>query len=157
MFKLLKKDTKFEWTDECEQFFQTIKNDILQEPFLQLLQFHKQFILTKDGSFPCVGGCLSQRYDDGLRPVAYFPRSLKASENNYGAFNIELMAVIDTIRHFKVYLVGKPFLILTDCKSLVPVLKKRKATTKKSSKMATGIIRFFLSSSTHSWFPKRDS
>ena len=109
-----------------------VKNDILKEPFLQLPQFQKQFILTTDGSFQGIRGCLSQRYEDGLRPVAYFSRCLKASENNYGAFDIELMAVIDSILHFKVYLLGKPFLILTDCKSLVPVLTK--ATTERAQK-----------------------
>ena len=119
MLKLLKKDIKYQWTEECDKAFQTIKHDILQEPYLQMPNFNKQFILTTDGSFQGIGGCLSQRYDEGLRPVAYFSRSLKASEHNYGAFDIELMGVIDSIKHFSVYLVGKPFLILTDCKSLV--------------------------------------
>ena len=114
----------------------------MQEPYLQMPNFNKQFILTTDGSFQGIGGCVSQRYDDGLRPVAYFSRSLKASENNYGAFDIELMAVIDCIKHFTVYLVGKPFLILTDCKSLVPVLTKRKATTKRAQKWLQELLGY---------------
>ena len=97
VFKLLKKDTKFHWTDECEQSFQAVKSDILKELFLQLPQFQTQFILTTDGSVQGIGGCLSKIYEDGLRQVAYFSRSLKASENNYGAFDIELRAVIDSI------------------------------------------------------------
>ena len=106
---MLKKEVKFEWSQQCEDSFQQIKEDILKEPYWQLPQFNKQFILTTDGSNLGVGACLSQRYSGGLRPVAYFSRSLRSYVANYCSFDIELLAIINAVEHFKSYLMGKSF------------------------------------------------
>ena len=65
MFKLLKRDVKYEWTKECDESFRKVKQDILKRPFTQLLQFNKQFILTTGGSFQAIVAHLSKRYDEG--------------------------------------------------------------------------------------------
>ena len=43
MTELLKKDTKFKWTDECEASFQELKKRLVTAPVLILPDIHKDF------------------------------------------------------------------------------------------------------------------
>jgi hypothetical protein len=62
---------------------------------------------------------LSQKGDDGLeRPVAYHARAFSKTEKRYCVTRRELLACIDSIRHFHHYLLGAKFIVRTDHNSL---------------------------------------
>ena len=70
MTELLKKDTKFKWTDECEVSFQELKKRLVTAPVLILSDIHKDFQVYCDASRLGLGGVLMQ---DG-RVVSYASR-----------------------------------------------------------------------------------
>ena len=67
MMALLKKDTKFHWTDECEASFQELKKRLTTAPVLILPDIRKDFQVYCDASRLGLGGVLMQ---DG-RVVSY--------------------------------------------------------------------------------------
>ena len=72
MTELLKKDTKFKWTDECEPSFQELKKRLVTAPVLILPDIRKDFQVYCDASRLGLGGVLMQ---DG-RVVSYASRQL---------------------------------------------------------------------------------
>ena len=60
MTTLLKKDTKFVWTEECEASFQELKKRLVTAPVLILPDVHKDFQVYCDASRQGLGGVLMQ-------------------------------------------------------------------------------------------------
>src|SRR4051812_35284982 len=82
----LKKDKKFEWTDECEVSFQELKQRLVSAPVLCLPDINKDFQVYCDASRQGLGGVLMQ---DG-QVVCYASRQLKQHEKNYPPHDLEL-------------------------------------------------------------------
>ncbi|QRV99471.1 Retrotransposable element Tf2 protein [Ceratobasidium sp. AG-Ba] len=79
-----KKDTRFEWNQECQQAFEEIKKQVSQDPVLIHPDPDKPFILETDALGIAIGAILSQRGEDGyLHPVAYLSKSYNDAQRNY--------------------------------------------------------------------------
>lgn len=115
---LLKKDTPFVWTDDQEKSFEKFKDILMTEPLLQYPDFSKEFILTTDASNVAIGSVLSQGIINKDLPIAYASRTLNNTEQNYNTTEKELLAIIWSVNHFRPYLYGRKFKIVTDHKPL---------------------------------------
>ncbi|QRW07203.1 Retrotransposable element Tf2 protein [Ceratobasidium sp. AG-Ba] len=118
---LTKKDTKFEWTQECQQAFEEIKKRVSQDPVLIHPNPDKPFILETDASGIAIGAILSQRGEDGyLHPVAYLSKSYNDAQRNYDTANKELLAIVESLKHWRIYLKGtiSPVTVFTDHRNL---------------------------------------
>ena len=118
---LLKNDTKFKWTSAQEDSFQTLKQKLCEEPVLQYPDFSKPFILTTDASGIAIGGILSQGEINKDRPVAYASRTLTDADKKrlkYDTYEKEALAIIYCVKHFRPYLYGRKFTLVTDHKPL---------------------------------------
>ncbi|QRW12425.1 Retrotransposable element Tf2 protein [Ceratobasidium sp. AG-Ba] len=118
---LTKKDTKFEWTQECQQAFEEIKKRVSQDPVLIHPNPDKPFILETDASGIAIGAILSQRGKDGyLHPVAYLSKSYNDAQRNYDTANKELLAIVESLKHWRIYLEGTilPVTVFTDHRNL---------------------------------------
>lgn len=78
--KLTRKRSTFEWTSECKNSFNTLKNSLISPTILQYPDFSKQFIVTVDASKYGVGAILSQSQDDEDLPIAYASKSFTKGE-----------------------------------------------------------------------------
>ncbi|XP_011868563.1 PREDICTED: uncharacterized protein LOC105562377 [Vollenhovia emeryi] len=116
---LLKKDKEFHWSTSQESAFITLKTALCSNPILQYPDFTKPFILTTDASGYAIGGILSQGPIGKDLPIAYTSRVLNKAEQNYSTIEKECLAIIYCVSHFRPYLYGKPFVIITDHKPLV--------------------------------------
>lgn len=109
----------FQWTAEADQAFVELKRALTTAPVLACPDFDKDFVVHCDASDFGVGATLTQRFDGGEHPIAYFSRSLLPAERNYSATEKEAMAVVNAVEHFRPYLEGdRPFTIITDHASL---------------------------------------
>lgn len=115
---LLKKDTKFVWDSNQQNAFQTLKEKLINSPILQYPNFKERFILTTDASNVGIGSVLSQLKNNQDLPIAYYSRTLNKSECNYSTTEKELLAIINSVEHFRPYLYGKKFIIYTDHRAL---------------------------------------
>jgi transposase InsO family protein len=117
--QLLEKDRPFNWTTDCQNAFDTLKHRLSTAPVRMLPRFDRKFILDTDASGYAISGVLSQADDDGSEhPVAYFSRTLSKEEQNYSTTRRELLAVIESMEYFRIYLIGRRFLLRTDHASI---------------------------------------
>ena len=117
--RLMEKDAPFEWTDECSRSFKSLKLNLSTTPILAYPKFDKPFILDTDASGYAIGAVLSQIDDSKVeRPIAFFSRLLSKPEQNYSVTRKELLAMIDAMEQYRVYLLGKKFLVRTDHSAL---------------------------------------
>jgi hypothetical protein len=103
---LLKKDANFEWTADQENAFQNLKGKLTMQPILQYTDFTKEFILTTDASNHGLGAVLSQGDIGKDLPIAYASRNLNQAEKIYSTSEMELLAIVWGIQHFRPYLYG---------------------------------------------------
>ena len=120
----------FEWTEQCQQSFDTLKDALTSAPVLAYPDYSKPFILETDASLKGLGAVLSQRGDDNeVRVVAYASRSLHPSERSmrdYSSAKIELMALKWAVcEKFKDYLLGSKFTVYTDNNPIVHIQKSK--------------------------------
>jgi hypothetical protein len=114
MTKLLQKDAKFVWSPACEEAFQALKKFLTSAPVLAQPDIEKPFDVYCDASRIGFGCVLMQ---DG-RVIAYASRQLKKHEVNYPTHDLELAAVVHTLKIWRHYLLGNKVHIFMDHKSL---------------------------------------
>jgi len=88
--QLLRKDHKFNWTEECEASFQELKQKLVTAPILVIPEGNEGYVVYSDASRQGLGCVLMQNG----RVVAYASRQLRPHELNYPTHDLELAAVI---------------------------------------------------------------
>lgn len=126
--QLVRADQKFIWDIGQEKSFQKLKNELCKAPILQPPDYKKQFIITTDASNISTGAVLSQFHEDKKidLPIAYMSKKLKGAEKNYSATEKEFLAIIHAVEHFRPYVYGTQFLILTDHQPIAAVANKKR-------------------------------
>lgn len=117
--ELLKKDRDFRWNTDQENAFVRLRDMLCEEPILQYPDFTKPFVLTTDASATAIGGILSQGEIGKDLPIAYASRLLNSAEQNYSTIEKELLAIVYCVNHFRSYLFGHKFTLVTDHRPLV--------------------------------------
>ena len=114
LHRLTKKEERFNWTEECQQAFEELKERLVTAPVLAYPNASDLFVLDTDASSCSIGGVLSQIQQGQEHVIAYFSRSLSSPERNYCVTRRELLAIVDSMKHFHHYLYGKHFVTRTD-------------------------------------------
>lgn len=122
---LLRKDIKWAWGPDQENSFRKLQSELVRKPTLALYDPNLTTELHTDACKLGVAGILLQRHDSVLKPVAYFSRQTTPEEQNYSSYDLETLAVVLSLHKFRVYLIGIPFKIVTDCNSLRATFQKR--------------------------------
>ena len=118
LHSLTQKNASYKWTEECQEAFAKLKEHLSQSPVLIYPDSSSEFMLDTDASHLAIGAVLSQMVDGKEHPVAYFSRTLNQPEQQYCVTRKELLAVVQSIEHFRPYLYGRHFLVRTDHASL---------------------------------------
>ena len=81
--------------------------------------------METDANIDELGAILSQKKSDGkLHPVAYTSRSTSAAERHYSITELETLAVVWAVQHFRAYLYGHNVTVITDYSAVKAVLDK---------------------------------
>ena len=78
-----------------------------------------------DASDVAVGAVLQQYVDGMWHLISFFSKKMKPAETRYSTFDRELLAIYLAIRHFRHFLEGREFHVLTDHKPLTFALQAR--------------------------------
>ncbi|KAG8497006.1 hypothetical protein CXB51_008206 [Gossypium anomalum] len=119
--RLLRKDVKFEWTEECQQSFEELKKLLTEAPVLLQPESGKEFVVYSDASLNGLGCVLMQ---EG-KVVAYASRQLKPHERNYPTHDLELATVVFALKIWRHYLYGEKCRVYTDHKSLKYLMSQK--------------------------------
>ncbi|GJY05130.1 putative nucleotidyltransferase, ribonuclease H [Tanacetum coccineum] len=104
----------FDWGEEQELAFQTLKDKLCNAPVLALPDELEDFVVYCDASGLGLGCVLMQRG----KVIAYASRQLKVHEKNYTTHDLELGTVIFAHKIWRHYLYGTKSIIYIDHKSL---------------------------------------
>jgi hypothetical protein len=94
MTRLLEKEAKFNWSPQCEEVFLTFKKLLTIAYLLAQPDIEKSFDVYYDASSIGIGGVLMQ---DG-HAIAYASRQLRRHEENYPTHDLELLAIVHTLK-----------------------------------------------------------
>lgn len=108
----------FQWNDKCDIAFQRLRLAVSSAPVLRCFDPDLPIFVTTDASGLAVGAVLEQEEEGQRRPVAYFSRNMQPAEQNYHPQEQELLAIVEALRHWRAYLHGRRFTVLTDHESL---------------------------------------
>ena len=116
---LTKKGADFTWSDHHQDAFQALKTLLCSAPVLTHPRFDQPFILQTDASNVGLGAVLAQIDTNGNeQAISYASRTLTPRERNYSTMEKEALAIIFATEHFRFYLLGRPFKIVTDNSAL---------------------------------------
>lgn len=118
LHKLTEKDVKFEWTETCQNSFDTMKKALTSCPVLGYPTSDDKFVIDCDASNDGMGAVLSQIQNGVEKVICYFSKAFTRQERRYCVTRRELLAVVASIRHFHHYLYGQKFLVRSDHASL---------------------------------------
>ncbi|GJW27451.1 putative reverse transcriptase domain-containing protein [Tanacetum coccineum] len=118
---LTQKCKTFDWGEEQELTFQTLKDKLCNAPVLALLDGPKDFVVYCDVSEIGLGCVLMQKG----KVIAYASRQLKIHEKNYTTHDLELGAVVFALNIWRHYLYGTKSVIYTDHKSLQHIFSQK--------------------------------
>ncbi|GJZ12726.1 putative reverse transcriptase domain-containing protein, partial [Tanacetum coccineum] len=119
ILELLKKEELYAKFSKCE--FWIPKQKLCSAPIMALPEGSEDFIVYCDGSIKGLGAVLMQRE----KVISYASRQLKIHEKNYTTHDLELGAVVFSLKLWRHYLYGTKCTVSTDHKSLQHILNQK--------------------------------
>ena len=127
LHQLLEQDSKWQWTEQCEQAFIEAKRMITSEQVLTHYDPALPVRLACDASPTGIGTVLSHVMPDGSeRPVAFVSLSLTKTERKYVQIDKETLSIVWEVKWFHVYLYVRRFTLVTDHKPLTAIFHPKK-------------------------------
>jgi hypothetical protein len=111
--ELTRKDAEWSWEDRQQKAFDELKRRVTTEPVLAHPVLTDPFELEVDASGFAMGAVLLQKKEDGKKhPIAYYSKTLSAAERNYDVYDLELLAIVNAMDHWRPYLAGSPHKVI---------------------------------------------
>ena len=89
-----------------------------------------------DASHSGLGAALQQEIENDVWvPIAFASRFLKDQEKKYSTNELELLAIVWSCEHFRNYLLGNHFVVLTDHKAIISALKTNRGNKTHQSRL----------------------
>jgi hypothetical protein len=85
------------WDQTHQQAFGNVKAAIAKETVLAYLDFLKPIEIYTDASSMQLGAVITQ----DNRPITFFSRKLSKMQQKYSVMEIELLALVETLKEFK--------------------------------------------------------
>ncbi|GFX83442.1 retrovirus-related Pol polyprotein from transposon 297 [Trichonephila clavipes] len=113
---LLRKDTPFNFDVKQKASFDELKRLLCQKPVLGIYRQNCETEIYTDASIDGLAAVLLQRFpdDNSLHPIYYMSRKTSETERKYTSYELKVLAIIEALKKFKVYILGMPFKIITD-------------------------------------------
>ncbi len=108
------KKKSWQWGPIHQQAFDNVKAAIAKETVLAYPDFLKPFEIYTDASSTQLGAMIT--LDN--RPIAFFSRKLSEMQQKYSVMEIELLAIVETLKEFRGMMWGQDIKVYTDHKNL---------------------------------------
>ncbi|XP_059083366.1 uncharacterized protein LOC131880699 [Tigriopus californicus] len=122
------KDSQLVWSHEADQAFEDLKLALANASHLIYPIENATTRIVCDASKFAIGAVLEQKVEHGWRLISFFSKKLSSFECRYSTYDRELLAMYLAVRHFKHFVEGTIFHILTDQKPLQKAIKSISST-----------------------------
>ncbi|GFX69906.1 transposon Tf2-9 polyprotein [Trichonephila clavipes] len=114
-----------------KEAFEKLKKLLSEGPVLHLYKYGRKTELHTDACKQGYGAILLQEAEDGkLHPVYYMSKKTNTAEEKYDSYELEVLAIINALKKFRVYLLGQHFKIVTDCSAFQKTMQKKELITR---------------------------
>lgn len=126
----IKVNQPFVWTEEAQKAMDELKGKLMSPPLLVHYDPDGQLTIRCDASGYGLGATLMQKSSEKLRTgvIAFSSRTLSPSERNYATTHKECLAVVHAVKHWRHYLFGKEFEVVTDHHALCWLMRTKDHT-----------------------------
>lgn len=97
------------WDSYCQEAFNKLMRALTISPILSFPKKEGQYVLDTDASNMGMGSVLSQIQDGQEKVICYYSKLFNTSERRYCVTRRELLAIVQSIKHFHHYLYGQAF------------------------------------------------
>lgn len=119
LHRLLRKNEKFIWAEDCEKSFTEIKKLLCSQPVLEIFDKDLPIRIYTDASLEGIGAVLKQvQHNEKEKPVAYFSKKLNESQKRKKAIYLECLAIKEAVKYWQHWLIGRRFEVYSDHKPL---------------------------------------
>ena len=98
------KKVPWHWDEVHQEAFDHVKATIPRDVVLAYPDYSEVFEIYTDASSKQLGAVITQKN----RPIAFFSRKLSVAQRKYSVTEIELLAIVETLKEFKGMLWGQP-------------------------------------------------
>ncbi|GFY58207.1 enzymatic polyprotein [Trichonephila inaurata madagascariensis] len=128
---LTRKENPFVFGTLQKAAFEKLKNIMSEGPLLHIYKYGRRTELHTDACKQGYGAILLQEAEDGkLHPVYYMSKKTNTAEEKYDSYELEVLAIINALKKFRVYLLGQHFKIVTDCSAFQKTMHKKDLITR---------------------------
>ncbi|CAJ2677241.1 unnamed protein product [Trifolium pratense] len=114
LFKLLRKEAVFEWTDECEQALQHLKKALSEPPVLSRPDVEEVLYIYLSVASEAVSAALVRETTEGQKPVYFTSKALQGPELRYTQIEKVALALINAARRLRHYFLAHTIVVRTD-------------------------------------------
>ena len=107
----------FDWTEECNISFETLKRKLVEAPILIFPNWLTKFHVHIDASGLAIGEILTQLGDDGMDYLIVYNNKNKA-ERNYSTMEREALGMVFALQNYQHYLLANLFIFYTNHQAL---------------------------------------
>ena len=124
MTKLVRKETKFDWSEDCQAGFEYLRSCLTKAPILKYPDPSKRYVVFTDASDQAAAAAvLTQEYTDNEgqtteMPVAYLSAQFSDTQFKWSTVVKEGYAIYYAIKKWRHYLEDAEILLKSDAKSL---------------------------------------
>ena len=124
------------WTDEHTKVFNKLKEGITKIQCLAHCNAQTENIITTDASTKGMGATLRQKQKTGaIKPIGFAIRYFVETEKKYAINELELLAVVWGLEHFRLHIHQTPIELSTDLQALEPPNKRNKSNKTYSARL----------------------
>ncbi|GFW86537.1 hypothetical protein TNCV_4333211 [Trichonephila clavipes] len=128
---LTRKENIFVFGTQQKEAFEKLKKILSEGPILYLYKYGRKTELHTDACKQGYGTILLQEAEDGkLHPVYYMSKKTNTAEEKYDSYELEVLAIINALKKFRVYLLRQHFKIVTDCSAFQKTMQKKELITR---------------------------
>ena len=132
---------KLNWEDKLTKTFENIKSQIAKIVENKHFDVDKETRVKCDASKLGLGAILEQKTGNIWHTMAFASRFLNTVEQRYSTNELELLAVVWSLEHFKHYLEDSEFTLQTDHQALLTALKEKTGNKTYQSRLTRWVDR----------------
>ena len=136
-----KSQNRLDWKEQHTVAFNNIKERIKNITENKHFDTSKQTRVRCDASKKGLGACLEQKIGNNWETIAFASRFLNNLEFRYSTNELELLAVVWSLEHFKYYLYGSHFILQTVHQALLTALKENRGNKTYQSRLTRWVDR----------------
>ncbi|GBG73311.1 hypothetical protein CBR_g13030 [Chara braunii] len=141
LHRFLKKEAIWQWDEDCTFALKRLKRALIEYPVLKVADPSLPFVVTTDASRYGIGAVLQRDDDNGYRPAEFMSARMPSEKVATSTYERELYALMQTLEHWKHYLLGRHFKVYSDHETL-RWLKTQVKMTPKLTRWAAEIDQY---------------